>query len=331
MASFQDAAVHLSYAKGVLPDDLARALDDALRPRDVEVLRAKRAILARLGTGPADGEELVHVLHTEDGIRRQNEHGEHMDLTDRATVDCEDEHVRRERYRLAGRVALSELEAEGLLVGLQDRVGQNYVSVPVRRGGSSGGHRSSQPTPRIHAGAYTLSRRVRAEPGLEVLDPDVFTDGLASLPLDPRTRRCLEEALTSFRRGLYLASVALLGAVSEGAWYRAGELLRDQDAQLASALADDRTAKVQQRVAEIFRRHGLRSDVDDLLATAARLRDLRNYGVHPRAAESATQERFFTEQGAGLLLLDTYRYLSQLASAVGRVLSAPPAPKAPDK
>ena len=56
--------------------------------------------------------------------------------------------------------------------------------------------------------------------------------------------------------------------------------------------------------------------VHDLEGAASRLRDLRNHGVHPRSATDASLEHHFTEAGAGLLLLDTHRYLAQLREAV---------------
>ena len=155
---------------------------------------------------------------------------------------------------------------------------------------------------------------------------DVFTADLEALGLDRRTLRCLQEALSAYRRGLYLSAVNLLGAVSEGAWYAAGEQLRSVVPPIAKVLDNDNVAigKVIGRVSEqLSKTKGVRaSDVRELEVHAAYLRDLRNYGVHPRGESSTSLEHAFSEHGAGLLLMGTHRYLVRLAEATEAALRA---------
>jgi hypothetical protein len=110
----------------------------------------------------------------------------------------------------------------------------------------------------------------------------------------------------------------MLGAASEGAWYAAGERLRTTDNQLGKALDLDSTGKVINRVTERLRQtKGQETDlVDELRSQAALLKGLRNYGIHPRGHDSDHLERYFSDSGAAMLLMETHSYLTRLASAV---------------
>ncbi|WP_123788459.1 hypothetical protein [Phytoactinopolyspora halophila] len=111
----------------------------------------------------------------------------------------------------------------------------------------------------------------------------------------------------------------MLGAASEGAWYVAGEQLRHLDARLARALDGDNIVTVMNRISEVLRQtRTLRITVDELRAQAALLRQLRNYGVHPR---SDHLERYFTDSGAAILLMETHTYLGRLTDAVSTCLT----------
>lgn len=310
-----------------LPQIQASALQVALTPTAAEVAKAKHLILATLerAVGANKG-ELVDALLISEGHPRDHDRL-HLDLSGNTAIDPSNRHIVLERYRLAGAAALAELASEGLVMPLLEPVSHQWVTVPVARSGSSGGYRVERAQYLLPGTAYALARRLQETSGLVILDLDVFlTDsGLSNLVADQRVIRCLSEALNAFRRGLHLACVALLGAVSEGAWYAAGEKLKHLDPRVAKALGDDNTVKVQERVAEVLRsRLGRRGLVHDLEAAASRLRDVRNYGVHPRSASDASLEHYFTEAGAGLLLLDTHRYLAQLREAVQEALDRQP-------
>lgn len=53
----------------------------------------------------------------------------------------------------------------------------------------------------------------------------------------------------------------------------------------------------------------------ELHSHAAYLRDLRNYGVHPRQDQDPGQEQAFTETGCLLLIMQVHRYLVRLVEA----------------
>lgn len=114
------------------------------------------------------------------------------------------------------------------------------------------------------------------------------------------------ESLSAFERGLYLSSAALLGVVSEASWYQAAERL-GKPGKLDEAVRGERTAIVQQLVAAHLRQNRTASATtpDELLANAALLRELRNYGVHPAEVRDDL-ERYFGEEECGLLLLRTH-------------------------
>ena len=63
--------------------------------------------------------------------------------------------------------------------------------------------------------------------------------------------------------------------------------------------------------------------IDELVSHGSFLRDLRNYGVHPRGERSDDLEALFTEEACGLLIMSTRRYLLRLQEAVQRALAPP--------
>lgn len=201
------------------------------------------------------------------------------------------------------------IEAPG---GPVEESAEVWLGIPLPEGvGRANGVSSGEPL-------YLLSRRMQNEPGLRVLDSEFFAEGLAALPLDARARRCLDEALEAYRREMYLSCVTLLGQVSEAAWYAAGELLRCADAGLARLLDQDAKAeKVIGRIVQVLeQKPQTRPGVQELHAHAGLLRALRNYGVHPRGEPSEQEEHAFTEEAAGLLILESHRYLARLANRV---------------
>jgi len=82
-------------------------------------------------------------------------------------------------------------------------------------------------------------------------------------------------------------------------------------------LDNERTLKVQTVVGEVLREApGNGNDTYELDSQAALLRELRNYGVHPRPDEADRLERYFSDSGAAILLLESYTYFKRLAAAV---------------
>jgi hypothetical protein len=52
------------------------------------------------------------------------------------------------------------------------------------------------------------------------------------------------------------------------------------------------------------------------------MRDLRNYGVHPRQGTDGDIEVYFTEDKCGLLFLEAHRHLKHLAKITAQVIPA---------
>ena len=88
-------------------------------------------------------------------------------------------------------------------------------------------------------------------------------------------------------------------------------------AKLGQAIDDSRTALVQRRVADALRSTVKpASRADELLSFAVFIRDIRNYGVHPRENGDPQVESYFSEHDCGLLLMQVRSHLQKLASAV---------------
>ena len=205
-----------------LPPTQAAALEAAVTPTAAEVAKAKRLILARLRSAVGvNKNELVDALLIAENHPRDHDRL-HLDLSGDTGVDPSNRHVVLERFRLAGVAALA---SEGLVIPLVEDAQSQWVTVPVSRSGHPVVYCVACSQHLLPGGAYGLARRLKESSGLAILDTDVFlTDsGLSKVVADQRVLRCLAEALDAFRRGLHLACVSLLGAVSEGAWYAAGE------------------------------------------------------------------------------------------------------------
>jgi len=304
----------------------AAQIEAAATPDRGDIIRAKHLILDTLadqGRGVM-ATDLLHVLNDTDSIPRQGNRQEKLTLPwprqDDWTPDPHDPTLARVRNQHAARIALAELARQGAVLPVEDPRNR-YASIPVQDHHRQGGYRFEIDEPELASGYMAIAGDTTHGLG----DVDIFTADLDALGLDTRTLRCLEEALTAHRQGLYLSTANLLGAVSEGAWYAAGEQLRDRNNGLAKALDDDRTVQVIDRVCELMRRIGrLKATANELQAHAAYLRDLRNYGIHPRGSIDSAQEPAFTAAATSVLLLQTHRYLVRLADAIATVIDAAP-------
>ena len=301
-----------------LPAALEERVRELVRPTRGDIVRAKQAALARLADGAArTWEDVVYALADDVGVPRYPTQREKLNVQPgenaAASVDVNDVAILRPRFELAGKYAVAELAAEGLLVEVERNIG---VRVGVQYGGLGTSTAVATGVPKMAEG-YELTLRMAANV-LPIVDVDLFTADLEGLKLDDRALLCVREALEAFRRGLWLSCVSLLGAVSEGAWWRLAESMRGSSAELDRMLEDDRTsaaALIRETADELGRRKGLRTVAAELHSHATYLRELRNYGIHPRAADpEASQEHAFTEAGCALLLLSTHRYLERLAS-----------------
>jgi hypothetical protein len=200
--------------------------------------------------------------------------------------------------------------------------GSPELTLTYKVPGYSAGVRIQVHRPGVLSDVVRLPHRLRQQ-GLWGIEADIFITDLAPLGLDPRTERSLREAIESYRRGVFLAAASLLGAAVEGAWYAAAQRLRPT-APAVDQLADsDRTAQLQAAVTEALRTSlpGNRRWEPDALSTFARLmRDIRNYGVHPRQQADGDIEIYFAEDKCGLLFLEAHRHLKRLAELTAQAV-----------
>jgi hypothetical protein len=315
-------------------DDVEAAVHGALTPSWAEIVRAKHAQRALLEDGRPHGiRTLQTCLHAAEDVPLPDPAdrlriGAAIDIP--AVITAGHPVLAGHRLALAGTEAVLDLAAQGLLVEVADPpdhgaghpvVSHGYLTITVEFANRAWGIRHPTELPAL-AAAYRLAPGLVGREETWFLDVDLFTADLDRLQLDARTRRCITEAIAAYRRGLFLACTNLLGAASEGAWYAAGEQLRDLDPQLPKVLAADETTKVVRRVCEVLRQSGrLRASSDELQAHVGLLRQLRNYGVHPRAEDDSHLERYFTDPAAAVLVMQTHGYLVRLADAVAARLA----------
>lgn len=234
-------------------------------------------------------------------------------------VDVDQPALRRHRLQGAVDEELADLEAAGTIVPMSTPDGRgNDIVLPVADvapggGGTRGGVPLPLARPRV-ADAYRLGRRLLDDPAWRAVRLSLTAVDLGPL-LGSRGERCYSEALEAHRRGLYLAAVNMAGAASEAAWFTLGEAMQD-DAAIAKAMGEDATGRLIKRVVEKLRAAPRMATIaDELYAHASYLRDLRNYGLHPRSSSEPDREGAFTESGSLILIMQTQRYLIRLLDA----------------
>ena len=95
----------------------------------------------------------------------------------------------------------------------------------------------------------------------------------------------------------------------------------EYEPKLKKPIADQSTWKVIKVSIEVLNQVRANGSVTPGLHSHAKyLRDLRNYGAHPRPDEVEPIERNLTESACGLLILETRSYFMILAAAVERRL-----------
>lgn len=317
------------------PHGIDEAIRAAVSPSWSDEVRAKREILALLADGEPHGiGSIQRVLHPIDDVPAHLGNRPKIEVPSGDDVDriVTSSHPIIAHFRLAWAAteALVDLVTLGLVVEVANPpsyesshplLDHDRASVSYQVAGHGSGTQLNPPFPPLGRAYRIVPRHLERSPWFA--EHDLFVEDLAELGLDARGLRCIDEALAAYRRGLYLACTSLLGAASEAAWYAAGSQLRHLDDQLAKAIDNENTAKVITRTCEVFRQHrSLSSVADDLASTSALLRTLRNYGVHPRADDTAHLERYFTEAPATTLLLETHSYLTRLNGAVSSRLGS---------
>jgi hypothetical protein len=305
-------------------------MEELILPSATDVRRAKHAILRALEDGRAHRSAWLIARAAEDIGSPPHVQPVAITLHEQPTpeaIDPDSPAMVFVRDRLAAVRGPAELAFAGVVVPAADPGStvmevrddplrlldpEQGIHIGINHPGGSFGVRPRADRP-IVGQSYMLTHQGDAR---WYLDPDLFAGEIGDLELSERARRALREALDSFRRGLYLASASLLGVVSEAAWFAAAERLAELP-PIAKAVEEEATAQVQSLVINQLRAtKGLAKTLpDQLLAHAALLRAIRNYGVHPRAIRDDL-EHWFTEDACGLLLLQTNHYLTQLAGAI---------------
>ena len=240
-----------------------------------------------------------------------------MGRGEEATVDLTAATFVRQRLSLAVAEAVGELEAQGLITPVVGADGPD-LTVTLRDHGYGYGARFQILRP-AHSRTYRLLRPYIGRPDCQFLDAELFTRSAADL-LGDRGRRCVDEAIAAHRHGLYLTAANMLGAASEAAWYTLGEMLRSDDEDLAKSLESDSTAQVIRLAANRLEQRSPRRDrttISELRVHAIYLRDLRNYGLHPRSTSDDDREVAFTEPGSAILLMQCRRYFARLRAVAG--------------
>lgn len=159
--------------------------------------------------------------------------------------------------------------------------------------------------------------------------PAVFLEHVPA-PMGDKVRRALFEAVSAYRRRLYLSTAILLGVASEAAW---GELARTvQRATGSKKLRDEiddpyaSAAEIQRLTLEAIRNLHLKSvPLDELESTEQAYRDLRNYVVH-RPGETFDEKRV-ARPIVGVMLeasVDYFRRLYELNARVAALSKQQP-------
>jgi hypothetical protein len=304
-------------------------LQAGVEVRGIELLQARQQAVNLLGSGEAITRTKIYTaVATAAGIDPNGSSSVDVFAAqrDESVSVVEAPALARLRLRVTCDVVLAELAADGHIVAMEPPsagLTANYVDVADMApsgGGTQGPGMVKLRGPAV-AESYRLHSRLLDHPAWR--PTGLSLSGTELLPLlGRRGQLCWQEALDALRRGLYLAAANMAGAASEAAWYSVGEQLRSHDAALGKALDEDGTARVITRSIEVLRRLKAAQNIDELHAHAAYLRDLRNYGLHPRGTDDPTREHAFTETGCMNVLMTTHRYLHRLQDAVAAGTSA---------
>ncbi len=301
--------------------ELAQVISEVAQPGRIDIVRAKKHLLGELGDGqPHSSEALIASVASLLGAGPLGH--PQIDLPGResvrAVVTAEHPVAAAIRADITAREALAELAADGMLIaaGQAALPGTPALTLTYHLPSSSAGVRIGVHRPAVLSDVVRLPHRLRQQ-GLWGIEPDIFIADLGPLGLDPRTERSLREAIESYRRGVFLAAASQLGTAVEGAWYAAGQRLRSAAPAVDQLVDSDRTAQLQSAVTDALRDSlpgNRRWEADSLSQFARLMRDIRNYGVHPRHLSDGDIEIYFEEDKCGLLFLEAHRHLKRLAA-----------------
>lgn len=237
-------------------------------------------------------------------------------------VDPDDAVLVRQRVITAVREILAELWADGVITPVEGSAhGEATASIPLHLdfGGSTTTGSHSVPSRQPVFGHTDFRWRFLrpVDHHRSQLARANLTDGLEGL-LGPRGIEVLREAVECFHRGRFLAAADLLAAASEAAWFVVAAATKGSDRKLDDLVAaGENAAEVIHRTNDaLMARKALPlQTLRDVRAQAARMRDLRNYGLHPVGEPDVDREDAFTEPGCAALFMGARRYFTLLDTA----------------
>lgn len=290
--------------------EIDAAIELAIVPNVEDTSSARSFVLEKLEAG------LVDILVLRDEfcrVRGIAEPGSRDTVLYRGDSDMADIRndavVRWHRSRASVDQVITDLVSEGLISSYEIAT----RDVQYRTGaGFSAGARVSSPA-LSHQGMFGLAPRFRPIDSevLGLLAANRFLEGIEGL-LGKRGSDCVRESLDAYRARLYLASVNLLGAACEAAWYAAGAQLATVDNDINLAINGTQTSRVVNRVADALRGTVKQHRLNELMAFENHLRELRNYGIHPREDDDTGLAAAFSETGAWCLISQCHRHLKLL-------------------
>lgn len=295
----------------------SEAISAAVTPSTADLIEARAVVVDALGSAPSLSVTELHqamITQREVPAERYREAvkvgGNHARVT---SVDETAPALLRRKAKHAIDEAVGLLQAEGVIMrAAGGHYGPANESIAVEGPGWSGAgsydHHFFPPAGTDSRWKLTASAHGRAELARTAL-PDELPELLRQRGVD-----VLREATRAFHRGLYIAAADLLAAASEAAWFTLGGLITDDRRLEESVTTGTNAAEVIHRTGEaLLRMKALeKQTLNDLRAQAARLRDLRNYGMHPVGEPDADREPAFTEAGCAVLFMTAPRYFRQL-------------------
>lgn len=110
----------------------------------------------------------------------------------------------------------------------------------------------------------------------------------------------------------------MLAAASEAAWFTVRAHVPTDEKLARLVAAGENAAEVIDRTSRGIAQRGAlpTRELSDVRAQAGRLRELRNYGLHPIRDVESEHEEAFTEAGAALHFLGARSYLLRLRKAL---------------
>lgn len=313
--------------------DESREVERLLQPTTARLATAKTWIAARLERDGGIGPGLAPEFAQEQGVM-DPERGDAGDPEDPVSQEA---HIGWWQWVLAFREAIYEMQQAGVVIPRLYGPGpSNPLELFNREGpriplGPEGTRPGRHPFSTVllyndymlsHANAKANARR------LELYDADLYLKRADLGDFDERVRRCVEEALASFRNDLFLAAANMLGAASEGAWHSIAQAV-DKVGWANTALAKEaasqnpRAETIQRQTRASLENHfadkaafeGVfgfaRSELATLEAKARHWREQRNWGTHPVGPVDVSA---FTETSVGEQLIGATTYFTRLAA-----------------